>query len=54
MTWQLWVVVGLIVLGLVLQPVNVGKPREPRTPTEAVIASVINLVVIVLILWGAQ
>lgn len=52
MTWQLWIVLGFQVLVLILQPVNVGKERKPRTEGEAVIGIGLSLLMIGLIFWG--
>jgi hypothetical protein len=41
MDWYLWLIVGLWLLSLVLNIADVGKPRQPRTPMDAAILTVV-------------
>jgi hypothetical protein len=47
------IVIGLIVIGTIATILLIGKPRKPITPGQAVIALIINSVIIlgVLFLW---
>lgn len=46
-----WFLIGWWSLGIVLTPLFVGKPREPRTGKEAAIATGITFALIVCLLW---
>lgn len=35
MEWILWIVVGLLVLGVIANILTIGKPKEPTTPALA-------------------
>lgn len=54
MSWQFWVVVAFSLFGVIVAPVNIGKPREPRTQQMAIVEICIHLTIIILIIWGAQ
>lgn len=48
MEWVLWVIVGLMAVGVVLGITQIGKERVPLTPGVAAISTVLN----VLIIWA--
>ncbi len=43
MTWILWVMAIWLILGAVLQPLLIGKEREPLTAGQSIVVSVANL-----------
>jgi hypothetical protein len=42
MTWYAWAMVVLLAFGQVASVLLIGKPRDPRTPGEALVSIVIN------------
>lgn len=43
----LWLVLSFMILGSLTTIATVGKPRKPTSPTEAVIATILNALIIV-------
>lgn len=50
MTWQQWLLAGLVALSSLIGIARVGKPREPITPGEAVFIALFNGAIIALII----
>lgn len=42
MTWQQWVLVGLLALAAIVNVLSVGAPRKPTTPVDATIALLLS------------
>lgn len=54
MNWQLWTVLGLLVLGALASFTGIDKPREPKTADLAIASFLYTSLLIVLLLWGLE
>jgi hypothetical protein len=50
LNWAQWVLIGLMAVGSLVAIATIGQKREPRTPAEACIAVVLNVVCIWLVI----
>jgi hypothetical protein len=50
--WSDWLIVGWLVFGFMLMLSVIGKPRKPVEPSTAVVAFVIDAILIGCLLWG--
>jgi hypothetical protein len=50
LNWAQWILIGLMALASILAIVTIGQERTPRTPPEAAIAVVLNVVCIWLVI----
>lgn len=50
----LWIIFGYLILGIIVQPLNVGKPRRPKTEGEAVGSAFILGVLALLVILGGH
>lgn len=51
MNWFMWTLIGLQILGMLITAGQVGSPKKPTTPRQAVISVVVNSAIVVGLLW---